>query len=152
MNTDEYIDAIFANMKVIGMLQKHSKLRIRRDKLTIDMDDRLQGIRRWIFKDSRNSVLVHIRNTINSAIRISKCFLRDEQTNELRNWTILRMHEEMRNCETGLQNLKATYMDDSAMVAALDVLIERLRANHEEIARKYDSEPQTVGHKKIPAK
>lgn len=152
MNTDEYIDTIFANMKVIGMLQKNSKLCIRKDRLTIDGDDRLQSLRRWIFKDGRNSVLIHIRNTINSAIRISKCFLKDEQTHDLRNWTILRMHEEMRNCENGLQNLKTTYMDDSAMVAALDVLVERLRANHEEIARKYDSEPHNEGRKKIPAK
>jgi hypothetical protein len=139
MNTDDFIDTIFANMKVIGMLQKNSKLCIRKGQLAIDTDDRFQGLRRWIYKDGRCIIIMHVRNTINNAIAVSKRLLKDEISTDLRDWTVLRMHEEMRACENGLQNLKTTYMEDSAMVAALDVLIERLRANYDDISRKYNS-------------
>lgn len=130
MNTDDYVDNIIANMKVISMVQNSSKLCIRKGQLAIDVDDRLQSIRRWIYKDSRDAILIHIRNTINNAIKVSKGLMKDEITTDLKEWTLTRLNEEMRSCENGLSNLKNTYNDDSATVAALDVLIDRLKANY----------------------
>lgn len=135
MNTDDFVDNVIANMKVIAMVQSNSKLCIRKGQLAVDVDDRFQSVRRWIYKDSRDNIIMHIRNTINNAIKISKGLLKDEISSDLKNWTLIRMNEEMRACEIGLINLKTTYIGDSATVAALDVLIDRLKANYEDLAR-----------------
>jgi hypothetical protein len=135
MNTDDFVDNVIANMKVIAMVQSNAKLCIRKGQLAVDVDDRFQSMRRWIYKDSRDNIIMHIRNIINNAIKISKGLLKDEISSDLKDWTLLRMNEEMRACEIGLINLKTTYIGDSATVAALDVLIDRLKANYEELAR-----------------
>ena len=46
-----------------------------------------------------------------------------------------RLVAEMEQCDVGLQNLKTTYATDSAMVANLDVLSDRLRAHKIEVRR-----------------
>lgn len=140
MNTDEFVDNVLANLKVIGMLQKSNKLCIRKGQLAIDTDDHLQSVRRWYNKDSRDMVLMNIRNIINNAIKISE----QNHDGDLKQWTLTRMNEEMRACEMGLQNLKTTYMGDAMMIASLDVLIDRLQANYARISRTLISnkEPQ----------
>jgi hypothetical protein len=135
MNTDDFVDNVIANMKVIAMVQSNAKLCIRKGQLAVDVDDRFQSVRRWIYKDSRDNIIMHIRNIINNAIKISKGLMKDEISSDLKDWTLVRMNEEMRACEIGLINLKTTYIGDSATVAALDVLIDRLKANYEELAR-----------------
>ena len=135
MNTDDFVDNVIANMKVIAMVQSNAKLCIRKGQLAVDVDDRFQSVRRWIYKDSRDTIIMHIRNTINNAIKISKGLLKDEISSDLKNWTLIRMNEEMRACEIGLVNLKTTYIGDSSTVAGLDVLIDRLKANYEDLAR-----------------
>ena len=142
MNTDDFVDNIIANLKVIGMVQKNSKLCVRKGQLAIDNEGHFQAVRRWLFKDSRDTVLMHVRNTINNAIKVSKNLINGDAQTDLRNWTLLRLNEEMRNCQAGIQNLKTTYMDDAMMVASLDVLSERLVANYEEISKVLDT--QTV--------
>jgi hypothetical protein len=135
MNTDDFVDVIISNLKVIGMLQKSSKLCIRKGSLSIDNDDHLQAIRRWLNKDSRDNVLMHVRNTIHSSIKISKELISGSLKSDLRDWTLARLNDEMRACEMGLVNLKTTYMSDAMMVASLNVLIDRLKANYEEISK-----------------
>jgi hypothetical protein len=129
MNSDDLVDNIITNLKVIGMVKKGEKLCIRKGQLAIDSDNHLQPLRRWINKDSRDTILLHIRNTILNAIKISKGIHKDEILSDMKEWTYNRINEEMNSCEVGLQNLKTTYMNDSVIYAALDVLIERINAN-----------------------
>ncbi len=138
MNSDEYIDNVMANMKVIGMLQKNSKLCVRKGQLAIDSNNHFQFIRRWFNKDSRDSVMMHARNTINNAIKISKSIMCESIQMDLKDWTLTRINQEMEACELGLVNLKATYMDDAMMVASIDVMVDRLKANREEIMKYYN--------------
>lgn len=136
MNNDEFIDDIMANLKVIGMLQKNSKLCVRKGKLAIDDESHFQFLRRWLKRDSRDSVLMHMKNTIVNAINTSKVLLNESKYNEHDKWVLLRLNEEMRGCEMGIVNLKTTYAGDAMMVASLDVLIERLRASYDDITKK----------------
>ena len=78
---------------------------------------------------------MHSRNTINSAVKISKALIASYHSTELAAWTLERLVNEMEQCEAGLQNLKTTYACDSMMVANLDVLSDRLRAHKSEVRR-----------------
>lgn len=138
MNSEEFVDDIMANLKVIGMLQKNGKLCVRKGKLAIDDEGHLQFVRRWLRRDSRDSVLMHMKNTITNAINVSKVLLNESKYHDLDKWTLMRLNEEMRGCELGIINLKTTYNGDAMMVASLDVLIERLKASYEDITRKMD--------------
>ena len=140
---DEFVDATIANLKIIGMVPKNGKLCVRKGQLCID-SPRVQCVRRWIHGDSRDTTLVHAKNTINSSINIAKSIMSNyEHLHREDNlpvgrchslWNLDRIVSEMGGCELGLQNLKrTTYSGDSMMVANLDVIIEREIANKEEI-------------------
>ncbi len=157
-----FVDQTTANLKIIGMLPKNSKLCVRHGQLSIDRDDHLQPLRRWMSRDSRDVTLMHIRNTLTNALRIlnsliarvsadggaanacvtvlpppTSCYSSDAAGDgsvdlaqrHLCLWSLHQVLTEMRGCESGLQNLRTTYVDDSMTVAAIDVLVDRLRAN-----------------------
>lgn len=130
---DEVVDRTMANLKLIGMVTQGQKLCVRRGQLNIEHVDRLQPIRRWLYKDSRDQSLIHIRNTVNDAIKISRGLIANNMHIDLGEWIITALNDEIKKCEVGLQNLKTTYTDDSLFVANLDVLIDRCRAHSEEI-------------------
>ena len=127
MISDDFVDITIANLKVIGMVPQNGRLCVRKGQLCLDADDRLQAVRRWVRGDSRESVLLHIRNTVGNAVRIVS------QTSQvdpppLARWTMDRIIAEMQQCEAGLRNLCATYSSDSLTVANINVLIERIAA------------------------
>lgn len=130
---EEYVDKTMANLKLIGMVSKGEKLCLRKGQLNIESVDRMQSVRRWLNKDSRDVTLIHVRNTINDAIKITKGLLGNTLHTDLKHWTISAINQEMKNCETGLHNLKTTYIDDSSFIANIDVLIDRCKAQSEEI-------------------
>lgn len=144
---EEFIDSTIASLKIIGMVPKSGKLALRKGQLALDIPDKSQSLRRWVNGDSRDITMMHLRNTINSAIKICKSLL--TATNlELAAWTLSRMINEMENCETGLQNLKTTYANDSMMTANLDVLADRLKAHKNEFIALGSAKPDLHGHHK----
>jgi hypothetical protein len=130
---EEFIDSTIASLKILGMVPRSGKLCVRKGQLSLDDPDNAQGVRRWLRGDSRDITLMHARNTINSAVKISKALIGSYHTTELAAWTLERLVNEMEQCEAGLQNLKTTYACDSMMVANLDVLADRLRAHKSEV-------------------
>jgi hypothetical protein len=134
MNTDELIDSTLTTLKVIGMLPKNGRLCVRRGQLTLESDDHLQRWKRWIYRDSREVTLMHIKNTINNANKIIKGIMSNQIDIELKSWTVQRFLSEMTSCQSGLVNLKTTYIQDTAVVATLDVICERLAANCKELS------------------
>jgi len=130
---DEQIDQCIISLKIIGMLQKNGRLCIRRGVLCIEPDDKLQTFRRWFNKDTREQCMIHIRNTILNAISITKNIMNKKIEIELADWTLKRILKELTTCQNGLINLKTTYSEDSSIIAHIDTLIDRLRANCEEI-------------------
>ena len=158
---EDFVDATIANLRVIGMLQKNGKLCVRRGQLAIEREDPLQGVRRWVAKDSREVTLMHIRNTLTSALKIANTLLAypagasppaaaadalaagvaqghspAAAPGDLSLWTLRRIVEEMHACEAGLHNLRTSYTDDSLTVAAIDVLGDRLRAHCEDLSAR----------------
>jgi len=149
MAAEEFVDSTIASLKIIGMVPKSGKLCVRKGQLSLDTPDKVQAMRRWANGDSRDLTLMHARNTIASAVKISKSLMAAASSSsssssgtgvnvnapELSIWTLERLATEMEQCEVGLQNLKTTYSSDSMMVANLDVISDRLRAHKDEVAR-----------------
>jgi hypothetical protein len=135
---DEVVDRTMANLKLISMINKSEKLCVRKGQLNIEQVDRLQPFRRWYNKDSRDMSLIHIRNTINDAIKITKGLLSNNLQHELSFWTVNTLNDEMKKCEIGLQNLKTTYAEDPSYIANLDVMIDRCKAHSQEIDKNMD--------------
>lgn len=135
MATEEFVDITIATMKIIGMVPKNGKLCIRKGHLCLDKSDQIQCLRRWVQGDSRDTTLMHVRNTINSAFKISRFLISIPHGNYMTNWTMDRLMVEMTQCEIGLQNLKTTYSLDSMMVANLEVLLDRLTAHKSEVSK-----------------
>lgn len=133
MATEEFVDATIATLKVIGMLGKNGKLCVRNGQLCLDVAE-AQSIRRWVFGDSRDGTLMHVRNTITCGFKITQ-FLMDTPVSYMTIWTLDRLAAEMAHCERGLQNLKTTYVKDSLMVAHLEVLIDRMAAHLSEVSK-----------------
>jgi hypothetical protein len=135
---DEVVDRTMANLKLISMINKGEKLCVRKGQLNIEQVDRLQPFRRWFNKDSRDVSLIHIRNTINDAIKITKSLIANNLQTDLSTWTVNTLNEELKKCEIGLQNLKTTYAEDPSYIANLDVMIDRCKAHSEEIDKGVD--------------
>lgn len=136
MATEEFVDSTIATMKIIGMVPKNGKLCIRKGHLCLDVSDQVQFVRRWAQGDSRDCTLMHVRNTFNSAFKISRFLINlPAGDSYMTFWTLDRMVTEMAQCETGLQNLKTTYSADSMMVANLEVLLDRLTAHEAELTK-----------------
>lgn len=129
MNTEDLIDTTITNLKIIGSCPKNGRLCIRKGQLTLETDDHFQLIRRWLNRDSREITIIHIRNTINNAMKLTKGLMTNQIQTDLRQWTLETLMQEMTNCQPGLINLKTTYNDDHAFKATVDVLTERLQAN-----------------------
>lgn len=130
---DEVVDKTMANLKLIGMIKKGEKVCLRKGQLNIEYVDRLQPVRRWYNKDSRDVTLIHIRNTINDAIKIAKGLLSNNIQSDMKTWTIGAINNELKNCDIGLQNLKTTYIEDPSFQANIDVLSDKCKAQSEEI-------------------
>jgi hypothetical protein len=130
---DELVDKTMANLKLIGMIKKGEKVCLRKGQLNIEYIDRLQSIRRWYNKDSRDVSLIHIRNTINDAIKIAKGLITNNIQSDLKIWTVSALNQELKNCETGMQNLKTTYIDDPSFLANIEVLLDKCKAQADEI-------------------
>ena len=128
MNAEDLIDNTITNLKIIGMVQKNGRLCVRRGQLTLESDDYLQVLRRWVHKDSRTHALMHVRNTINNAVTLYKDISADKFDVQMKAWTLSQLAKELGSCQTGLLNLKTTYAEDSVMVANLDVVLNRLVA------------------------
>ena len=133
MNSEDMIDNTIASLKIISMIPKNGRLSIKKGQLTLETDDHFQRLRRWLMNDSRQLTLMHIKNTINNAIKLSRGIVDNKIETELKKWSLSRLTNEMQNCKHGLLNLKTTYSEDSLMIANLDVITDRLTAHCEEL-------------------
>lgn len=150
MLTNEFIDATIASMKVIGMIPANGKLCVYKGQLSIETEDVVQSVRRWIRNDSREVSLMHIRSTINNAISIITTINESPSgartvvtgniagtSTSLTEWVVGSIISELQRCEGGIKNLKDTYNTDSYMVANLEVVLDRIRA----YVREYTTSP-----------
>lgn len=133
---------MLANLKVIAMIPRGGKLCVRQGQLCLEPVDSLQRVRRWLLGDSRSVALSHVRTTVNGAIELSSTLLKlctisgvPSGQAPLPLWTLQRLTREMQHCDTGFKNLRATYANDSLLIANLEVLAERLNEHEHDVTR-----------------
>lgn len=111
---EETYDNIITNLKIIGKVKVDEKLCIRKGHLQIDNSSNFQFLKRWYFRDSRDFILLFIKDLIRS---ISTVF---EKSKGFANWVNHHILNEMENAKTGLVNLKTTYSTDSIMIVKFE--------------------------------
>ena len=116
--SEEFIDSIITNLKILSIVQINEKLCIHKGHLQIDRDTGIQFIKRWFYRDSRDLVLNFIKElirNINYLFTKVKSLEKDEQK-----WIITRILSEMDNIENGLNNLKTTYSIDPVTIVNIE--------------------------------
>ena len=123
--SEEFIDSIITNLKILSIVQINEKLCIHKGHLQIDRDTGLQFIKRWFYRDSRDLVLNFIKElirNINYLFTKVKSLEKDEQK-----WIITRILSEMDNIENGLNNLKTTYSIDPVTIVNIENITTKIK-------------------------
>ena len=113
---EETIDIIITNLKVISQLKLNEKLCIRKGHLFIDTSSNYQFLKRWFYRDSRDMILLFIKDLIRSISNLfDKLNCYDDNQSILKKILV-----EMENAKTGLINLRMTYSGDAVMVVKFE--------------------------------
>ena len=116
---EEFIDNIITNLKIISLVKIDEKLSIRKGHLQIDNSSNFQFLKRWFNRDSRDFILLFIKDLIRN---ISALFERIH-TYKNKEWILSRVFMEMEQATIGLDNLKTTYSTDAVMVVKFQNVI-----------------------------
>jgi hypothetical protein len=109
----EFIDYILTNLKILSLVQINQKVSIYKGHLQIDYRP-LQFIKRWLNKDSRESLVVFLNDLLKKINHLFKNY--EENLKEVIS-TILNEMDKIK-----LNNLKITYADDPITVVKLDTI------------------------------
>ena len=109
--TEELIDNIITNLKIISLIQPNEKLSIRKGHLNIDRGYNLRFLKRWLYGDNRHDILKFIKDLFKNIQQ-----LKNEE----------RLTIEFEKVEIGLKNLKITYSDDSVINVNIDNIIYKM--------------------------
>ena len=115
---EETIDIIITNLKVISQLKLNEKLCIRKGHLFIDTSSNYQFLKRWFNRDSRDIILIYVRDLIRNIAAVFEK-MKDYSESDAK-WILTRILTELENSDQGLINLKKTYVLDPFMVATLE--------------------------------
>lgn len=124
--SEDFIDSIITNLKIIGLIQINEKLSIRKGHLQIDRDSNLQFFKRWLNRDSRDIVINYIKD-LNRNVNLLYQKIREKNEYPDKLWILTRIVTELDKVEQGLSNLKTTYTSDTVTEVILDNLIVKFR-------------------------
>jgi hypothetical protein len=122
---EELVDIIITNLKVISQLKLNDKLCIRKGHLFIDTSSNFQFIKRWFYRDSRDIVLMYIRELVRNISTVYEK-TKEYSKNDTK-WVLTRILTELETAEQGLVHLKKTYTHDPYMIATLENVILKFR-------------------------
>ena len=122
---EETIDIIITNLKVISQLKLNEKLCIRKGHLFIDTSSNYQFLKRWFNRDSRDIILIYVRDLIRNIAAVFEK-MKDYSESESK-WILTRILTELENSDQGLINLKKTYTLDPYMVATLENIMFKFK-------------------------
>jgi hypothetical protein len=124
---EDFIDNIITNLKILNLLQVNEKLSIRKGHLQIDKESNVQFMVRWFNRDSRDTILVFIKElirNINTSFNKMK-YLKGSADYSENN--LIRIINELEKSEIGLSNLKTTYAFDPVTTVIIENFIDKLR-------------------------
>jgi len=115
---------LFTDLEVLSMIKEEDKLCVRDGHITIEQRSHPMkiAVRRWANNDSRKLTIMHINTLITQSLQICS----ETRNDSDKMWTIEQFCKHFTNSLDGLSNLKKTYIDDSAIVARLNVISSML--------------------------
>ena len=135
---------LFTDLEVLSMIKEEDKLCIRDGHITIERRSHplKTAVRRWANNDSRRLTIMHINTLITQSLQICS----ENRNDSEKIWTIEQFCKHFTNSLEGLSNLKKTYINDSAIVARLNVISAMLI---EEIGKIKEYQNQNGGSVKL---
>ena len=126
---------LFTELEVLSMIQEDDKLCIRDGHISIEKRNHpfKVAIRRFFNNDGRRLTLMQINSIISKALHTCSEVRNDPDGS----WKLEQFSILFRNVIVGLENLKKTYSDDSAIVARLKVIIELLKVEVTKICETF---------------
>ena len=132
--TPKFIDENILNLKIISKIKENDKLLAHKNLLEIDSPHLFQSVNRWYNNENRNITIDKLNNILEGTFNITKSILEKEKNNKEEKKSLEENNSqlfqtlilEMRNCLTGLDNLKKTYSEDILISSQLDLLINKL--------------------------
>ena len=132
--TPKFIDENILNLKIISKIKENDKLLAHKNLLEIDSPHLFQSVNRWYNNENRNITIDKLNNILVDTFNITKSILEKEKNNKEEKKSLEENNSqlfqtlilEMRNCLTGLDNLKKTYSEDILISSQLDLLINKL--------------------------
>jgi len=148
---DAKLSSSLTNLKILSKLKSNNKLSFSDNKFSIDEWNYSQPLRRWWTQESRNNTLTHLETFIGGLFSIIDSIysreLNEEDVDEYypdsrsvnifkkeNSKILLQFVTEIGHATTGLNNLKRTYKNDTAIVSSLEIIIEKLDVRSRKIA------------------
>lgn len=144
---DETIDRVLHDLKVISAIRENDKIYTESGMLNLDHGGFYSSISRWARGENRYKGISAIGNIISDAFAISESGLRtletrDKRCQDSREYKLMRlksyhlvtkMRYAVADSLIGLKNLRSTYISDTSIAAAIDVLKMRVSQGLKEL-------------------
>ena len=127
-------DDIIPRIKFIGKIQKGEKINVKH--MHIQQDSLINKlIRSFIHTDTRANTFTFINNSIKKGFEIMNLHL---ESDKLFDKSLCQnLINDLRQCKTGMTNVKDTYIEDLMFCCKMDALIEETDARLNEIELKH---------------
>lgn len=148
--SDETIDRVMHDLKVIAAIRDNDKIYTANGMLNLDHGGFISSIYRFTKGEGRNRGISAINNVISDAFAISEnCFRKIENFENRENresmvqkmksfHLICKVRSSVSDCLIGLKNLRTTYSDDTSITARIDVMKERVSQGLRELDASLD--------------
>lgn len=150
------LESILIDLKIISKINENDKICSGNieNNIIIDENNFLQGIKRYIYSESREKSIEIIEKILSNTFEYAKNCMNSTYINlysiknkptkheiekHFREYTKLKnLSIEISNSKKGLENLKKTYKDDKTIVSQLEVFIHKINTNICEIEKKLE--------------
>ena len=128
-------DEIIPRIKFIGKIQKGEKMNVKH--MQVQPDSILTKISRsFIHTDTRSNTYTFVNYSIKKGFEILYQYLGSEKPFDRILCTNLMT--DLRNCKSGLQNIRETYIEDLMFCCKIDALIEETDARINDVEIKFE--------------
>ena len=146
-------DQIILNLKILSMVPRNGRIK-RSDNgtITLENDDLLVPIKRYIYNDGRRQTIMDINSILDETFSMIKIIMSSKRLTDSNfescdsNRHLINqlnvIYNELEKSKKGLENLQTTYKEDIKTCATLDLLVEKIDFNLAEINRKINFEKE----------
>jgi hypothetical protein len=128
-------DEIIPRIKFIGKIQKGEKMNVKH--MQVQPDSILTKISRsFIHTDTRSNTYTFVNYSIKKGFEILYQHLGSEKPFD--RILCINLMNDLRNCKSGLQNIRETYIEDLMFCCKIDALIEETDARINDVETKND--------------